>query len=52
MFREKAFQCLVEAVRGCYDNWRMWENYLVVRAWLQAHVISYDAAGEHRNKAL
>ena len=42
LFREKAFQCLQEAVKGCYDNWRIWENYLVVWVRLQAHVISCD----------
>ncbi|XP_065914179.1 tetratricopeptide repeat protein 27-like isoform X2 [Dysidea avara] len=28
--KEKAFHCLLEAVKGCYDNWRIWENYLLV----------------------
>lgn len=30
--RDRAFRTLQEALRSNYDNWRMWENFLVVSA--------------------
>ena len=29
--REKALVAYQHAIRGCYDNWMIWENYLLVR---------------------